>query len=254
MKKLSIHVGVGISLVVLTAIAAFVFAAIVNWLIKNKIIGASWFATLGDLEFAVAVVLILVLWLISLFGMMTTWYSRFYTAAKVYVLCVLGMLILGSASVAPIGFISSWFYNKNIVLIGAIFRLVEIVYCCGILGVIALGIFGMVRAMFTPVTSLYEQEEKTSGWVKLLIIIMLPFSPHDFICIYPKILLDVIRWSLIITATIATVLWLWHVHWILGIIIVFPAQLVFRNFFGFLTLPFYAYTIESRRLRKQFEV
>lgn len=256
MKKLFIHVGVGVSLLVLTCLTAIVFEAILNWLDKNGIVGGSWFGLVGDLEFEIAAVIILVLWLISLFGLMTTWHSRFYTAAKLYVICVLGMLILGTTGVGPIGFTSSWFYRKTIWPIGAIFRLVELVYCFEILSVLAMSILGMVRAMFTTVTAVGANDEEIDGWAKLLIKIMIPFPPHEFICIYPRFLLDVIRWSLVITATIAIPVWLWNVHWILGIlgiIVMFPLYFIFLNFFGFLTLPFYIYTKENLLLNKQLD-
>lgn len=253
MKKLFIHVGVGVSLLVLTCLTAIVFYVLLNWLDKNGIVGGSWFNLFGDLEFEIAAGIILVLWLISLFGLMTTWHSRFYTAANLYVICFLGMLILGTAGVVPIGFTSSWFYRKTIWPIGAIFRLAELVYCIEILSVLAMAIFGMVRVMFTATKVVSSDDEEIPGWAKLLIKIAIPSRPHDFSFIYPRFLLDVIRLSLVITATIAIPVWLWNVHWILGIlgiIVMFPAYFIFLNFFGFLTLPFYIYTKENLRMSK----
>jgi hypothetical protein len=61
----------------------------------------------------------------------------------------------------------------------------------------------------------------------------------------PKIFCDIIRWILIIGATIFAVKWLWDVHWALGLILVFPLLIIFLNVFGFPTLLLYGYTKEA---------
>lgn len=52
--------------------------------------------------------------------------------------------------------------------------------------------------------------------------------------------LDVIRHVIIITATIMTIYFLWKIHWLLAIVVVFSTYILLVNVFGFLTLPLYA--------------
>lgn len=66
----------------------------------------------------------------------------------------------------------------------------------------------------------------------------------------PKLILDIIRWALIICATSLSVQWLWGVHRILGLVLAVPVFVIFLNFFGFITLPLYAFSLESIMARK----
>jgi len=66
----------------------------------------------------------------------------------------------------------------------------------------------------------------------------------------PKLLCDIIRWVLIIGATVLAVKWLWTVHWVLGLVLALPVFLIFLNVFGFLTLPLYGFTTEARIARR----
>jgi len=72
-------------------------------------------------------------------------------------------------------------------------------------------------------------------------------------CIYPKWLADAIRWVLIIVTTIACVTGLWKIHWILGLVLGFPALVISVNLWGFLTLRLYDFTIEARNARKRWD-
>lgn len=66
----------------------------------------------------------------------------------------------------------------------------------------------------------------------------------------PKFFCDIIRWILIIGATIITVKWLWTAHWALGLVLALPVFVIFLNVFGFLTLPIYGFTKEARIARR----
>ncbi len=74
-------------------------------------------------------------------------------------------------------------------------------------------------------------------------------TPRPRPALYPTLIADIIRWALIIVATIFLVKGLWKVHWILGLVFAVPVYLLFLNLFGFLTLPLYDYTTEAQNAR-----
>ena len=78
-------------------------------------------------------------------------------------------------------------------------------------------------------------------------------SPRVRPALYPKLIADIIRWALIIAATIFSIKWLWQVYWIIGLVFAFPVYWFFLNLFGFLTLPLYDYTTEAQNLRNTLE-
>lgn len=66
----------------------------------------------------------------------------------------------------------------------------------------------------------------------------------------PRIFCDIIRWILIVGATVFTVKWLWTIHWALGLFLALPVFVIFMNIFGFLTMPLYGFTTEARTALK----
>jgi hypothetical protein len=62
--------------------------------------------------------------------------------------------------------------------------------------------------------------------------------------------LDLLRNALIIAATGYVTFKLWNWHWIIAVIAVIPVYVVMLNLFGFLTLPLYLLTPETRRARE----
>lgn len=68
---------------------------------------------------------------------------------------------------------------------------------------------------------------------------------------YPKLFADIVRFGLIIITTIVSVLWLYSVHWLLCTLMAIPAFIIFVNIYGFLTLPFYLYTVEALEVKKE---
>jgi hypothetical protein len=65
--------------------------------------------------------------------------------------------------------------------------------------------------------------------------------------------LDLIRYGLILVATAYATFLIWRWHWLAALVACFPVYLIMLNLFGFLTLPLYALTPESRRIRRQFK-
>jgi hypothetical protein len=63
-------------------------------------------------------------------------------------------------------------------------------------------------------------------------------------------LLDLVRHALILLITAYATLSLWRWHWIAAILVCLPIYVVVLNLVGFLTLPLYAFTPESRQGRK----
>lgn len=64
------------------------------------------------------------------------------------------------------------------------------------------------------------------------------------------ILLDVFRNVLVLAGTGYVIFLLWRYNWILALVGIVPVYLILLNVFGFLTLPLYGLTRESRLLRK----
>ena len=65
-----------------------------------------------------------------------------------------------------------------------------------------------------------------------------------------KTYLDAFRNLLVIAATGLCVYLLWKWNWIVAVILAIPAYILMLNVFGFLTLPLYLLTPESRFGRK----
>ena len=63
-------------------------------------------------------------------------------------------------------------------------------------------------------------------------------------------LLDVARHALILVGTWYALRWLWQVSWILALVAAIPVYIVMLNLCGFLTLPLYALTPETRAKRQ----
>lgn len=148
MKKLCIHVGIGIGILVLSCFVSHIFNVVLDWLDKRGIVGASWLG-LATWEFAIGTIVIFILWVISLFGLLCRWHGRFRQAVLMYANGILG-LWGGVAGVIIPGFISLWFYKKGIWPIGMIFRIVEIGACITVLLGLLVWIFYMIYAMFIP--------------------------------------------------------------------------------------------------------
>ncbi len=64
------------------------------------------------------------------------------------------------------------------------------------------------------------------------------------------ILLDMLRHVLILAVTLWSVSWVWHLHWLIGLIALIPIYLVALNLIGFATLPLYALRPEAADYRK----
>ncbi len=62
----------------------------------------------------------------------------------------------------------------------------------------------------------------------------------------PKVVLDVFRWVLIVSAAVLGVKRPWSAHSIVGLVMVLPVLIIFMNVFGFVTLPLYTLTREAR--------
>lgn len=60
------------------------------------------------------------------------------------------------------------------------------------------------------------------------------------------IILDVVRNLLILGATGYVMVLVWRYNWIIALLGLLPAYVVFLNVFGFLTLPLYRFTPENR--------
>jgi len=148
MKKLCVHLGIGIGLFVLSYFAPKIFNAALDWLDKSGIVGASWLG-LASLELAIGTIVIFVLWIICLFGLPFKWHDRFRSSAMYYA-CGVSGLGGGLAAVIVLGFISLWFYKRGIWPVGMVFRLIEIGTAITVLIGLAFWIFGMVYAMFIP--------------------------------------------------------------------------------------------------------
>jgi len=148
MKRLCVHIGIGVGLLVLSFFAPKFFNAALDWLDKNGIVGASWLG-IASWELGIGTIVICALWIISLFGLPFRWHERFRAAATFYVLGVLGLAGGLGAVVLP-GFISLWFYKNGIWPIGMIFRLVEIGAAIGVLISLVFWVYQMVCAMFIP--------------------------------------------------------------------------------------------------------
>lgn len=148
MKKLCIHIGIGIGLLFLSCLAGLIFEATLYLLDKIGIIGASWLR-LADWELGIGTIVFCILWVISLFGLLFRWHNRFRQASIMYAVGFLG-LGAGVAVVVVPGFISLWFYKNSMWPIGMIFRLVEIGACITVLSGLLVWIFSMVYAMFIP--------------------------------------------------------------------------------------------------------
>ncbi len=74
-------------------------------------------------------------------------------------------------------------------------------------------------------------------------------TPRQRPALYPKWVVDVFRWALIILSTIVSVKYLCDIHWMLGAFLAPSAFILFLNLFGILTLPLYDFTIEARNAR-----
>jgi hypothetical protein len=148
MKKLSIHIGIGIGLLFLSCLAGLIFEAALDLLDKIGIVGASWLHLAGW-ELGIGTIVFFILWVISLFGLPFRWHNRFHQAAIMYAVGFLG-LGAGVAGVVVPGFISLWFYKNSMWPIGMIFRLVELGACITVLSGLLVWIFYMVYTMFIP--------------------------------------------------------------------------------------------------------
>ncbi len=148
MKKLCIHIGIGIGLFILFYFAGLIFNVSMDWLDNRGIVGASWLG-LATWELMIGMIVILALWIITLFGLPFGWHDRFHKAAMN---CVGVVFVLGGGvvAVAILGLISLWFYGKGLWPVGMIFRLVEIGAALSVLVCLGFYIFGMVYAMFLP--------------------------------------------------------------------------------------------------------
>lgn len=146
MKRFLIHIGIGLSIVIAFLFADFLFYKCLNWMDKVGIVGASWLA-LARYELLIGTVVVLLTWFITLFCLPFQWYKRFYFAAVLY-LYGIGALFGGVFVVSINGFLSKWFY-KIYWPIGAIFRIIEILACIGVLSVLGLCIFMIIFTMFT---------------------------------------------------------------------------------------------------------
>lgn len=60
------------------------------------------------------------------------------------------------------------------------------------------------------------------------------------------ILLDILRYMLIVGATGYAVFLIWKWNWMVALIAVIPVYVVMLNLVGFLTLPLYGFTPENR--------
>jgi len=147
-KKLVFHALIGLGVLALACLAKLLFLVVVNWLNKVGIVGASWLV-FGSWGLAISNIVILTLWLISFLGLLSGWYDRFYSAAKVYMMSF--AVILGGLPVVVIfGLISKWLYGSSVWPIGAAFRLLEIGACLPIL-LVAFGVsIAVIRIMCSP--------------------------------------------------------------------------------------------------------
>ncbi len=64
-----------------------------------------------------------------------------------------------------------------------------------------------------------------------------------------KTILDILRNLLIVVVTLYVTNVLWQMNWLYGIIGLIPIYIVFLNIFGFITLPLYFLTPESKQVR-----
>ena len=62
--------------------------------------------------------------------------------------------------------------------------------------------------------------------------------------------LDLLRYALILAATAYATLWLWSWNGVVAMIAIVPVYIVALNIFGFLTLPLYLLTPETKRARE----
>jgi hypothetical protein len=65
--------------------------------------------------------------------------------------------------------------------------------------------------------------------------------------------LDILRHLLILAGTGYAVFLIWKWNWIIALTAAIPIYIVMLNFFGFLTLPLYAFTPENRLKAKAFK-
>lgn len=64
------------------------------------------------------------------------------------------------------------------------------------------------------------------------------------------VFLDLLRNALILAATGYVTFALWRWHWIVAVVALVPVYIVMLNLFGFLTLPLYLLTPETKRARE----
>ena len=63
-------------------------------------------------------------------------------------------------------------------------------------------------------------------------------------------LLDLLRWMLIVAATGYATFAIWRWNWIAAVVGLIPVYIIMLNVFGFLTLPLYLLTPETKRARE----